>query len=124
LTEDIEGRLALSKTVARLALVSLTAVSLMVGCGGDDGGPDPVSGVDISAEKAELEIGHPTTISAKVSGGDSKTLDWFVIGIPNGNPQVGTIAQNSPATYVAPDSVPDPSRVIYRGGIPGGLNQD
>ena len=43
------------------------------GCGGDDGGPSPVSGVTITPADASVEIGHPQELTVKVSGGESKT---------------------------------------------------
>jgi len=93
------------------AVLLVSCLPFVVGCGGDDGGPNPVTGVDIAANKASLEIGQSTEISVIVTGGDNKNLIWFVNGIENGNEVYGTITQNSPVTYNAPDNLPDPATV-------------
>jgi hypothetical protein len=64
-----------------MVLMSVAVSVLVVGCGGDDGGPKPVSSVDISADKVEVEIGHTTAVTATVTGGASKALAWSVNGI-------------------------------------------
>jgi len=92
-----------------LVMVALTA---MLGCGGDDGGgPQAVTGVQITPVKTDLELGHETEIAVTVTGGDSKTLTWYVNNIENGSAELGTISQNSPVTYSAPDVLPYPATV-------------
>jgi len=101
------------RTGMLLCAVVCVGSCLIVGCGGDDGGgPNPVTGVDITPDKANLEIGHSTNIAATVSGGDNKDLTWSVNGIVNGNATYGTITQNSPVTYNAPDALPSPRTVV------------
>jgi len=95
--------------------LAIACLLVVLGCGGDDsGGPNPVTGVDITADKAHLEIGHSTAINATVGGGDNKDLTWSVNGVENGNSQWGTITQNSAATYNAPDALPSPRTVVIR----------
>ena len=97
------------------AALMLSCLLLVPGCGGDDdGGPNPVTGVDIAAGKANLEIGHSTEITAEVSGGDNKDLTWSVNGVENGNSEWGTITQNSSVTYNAPDALPSPRTVVIK----------
>ena len=102
----------------RLISVALMVSCLLLvhGCGGDDGGgaPSSVTGVDISPDEANVEIGHTRDLTVQVSGGDSKTLDWYVNGVPDGNSTWGTISQNSPVTYTGPDSLPSPSTVVVK----------
>jgi hypothetical protein len=94
-------------------LALLTVSFVVYGCGGDDGGgPKPVTGVDISAATSSVEIGHTAEITAKVTGGESKALTWSVNGIENGNEVYGTITQNSPVTYNAPDSLPASTTIV------------
>jgi hypothetical protein len=87
---------------------------LVAGCGGDDGGPNPVTGVSITADRNSLEIGHSTGITATVSGGSSKSLEWFVNDIENGDAEFGTITEKSDVTYNAPDSLPSPRTVVIK----------
>ena len=96
------------------AALAASCLLLVLGCGSDDdgGGPNPVTGVDIAPDKAALEIGHSTGISATVTGGDNKNLTWFVNGVENGDEIYGTITQNSTVTYNAPDSLPSPRTVV------------
>jgi hypothetical protein len=94
-------------------LVLLLAL-MLTGCGDDDNGPTPVTGVEVSPASATLEIAETEVLTAAVSGGDSKEIDWYVNGIPGGNSEVGTIAAASPATYTAPEAVPEPSTVIVK----------
>jgi len=93
-------------------LVAVLCLLFVLGCGGDDGGstPTPVTGVRITADETVLEIGHTSEITATVSG-DNKNLTWYVNGVEDGNTVYGTITQNSPVTYNAPDSLPDPATV-------------
>jgi hypothetical protein len=98
-----------------IAAIVIGALGMMSGCGDDDGGgPGPVTGVTITPGQANVEIGHHLELEATVSGGDSKALDWYVNGIPEGDAVVGTISLNSPATYTAPDSVPSSPTVVVK----------
>jgi hypothetical protein len=108
-----------------LALITVSGLVLLLGCGGDDGGggPRPVTGVQITPGKTDLELGHTTEITAAVEGGESKDLTWSVNGIENGNEVYGTITQNSPVTYSAPDSIP-PDTVVVIGALRRGRDQD
>jgi hypothetical protein len=107
-----EGNMSRRSLGTVLAMAGLLA---LFGCGGDDGGgPNPVTGVDIAAEKPNLEIGHSTAITATVSGGDNKDLTWSVNGVENGDETYGTITQNSTVTYTAPDALPSPRTVVIK----------
>jgi len=87
----------------------------LIGCGGDDGGgPNPVTGVDITTDKANLEVGHSTAVTAMVTGGDDKSLTWFVNDVENGDETYGTITANSAVTYTAPDALPSPRTVVIK----------
>jgi hypothetical protein len=87
---------------------------LLSGCGDDGGSPEPVIGVDIPLDVATLEIAETLDLTANVSGGESKVVDWYVDGILGGNSEVGTVATSSPATYTAPDAVPEPATVVVK----------
>ena len=97
-------------------LVLVSTCLLFGGCGDDDGGgpggPEPVTGVEISADKSEVEIAGTAEITAVVTGGDTQELTWSVNGIDNGNEVYGTITQNSPVTYNAPDSLPPNTNIV------------
>jgi hypothetical protein len=104
----------LRRHVGWFLLVLITSL-VLAACGSDDNGgagPGPVTGVDISAAETDLEIGSATEITAVVTGGESKVLSWTVNGIENGNAVYGTITQNSPVTYNAPDSLPTNATVV------------
>ena len=102
----------LSRHPVWILLVLISSLGL-TSCGGDgEGSPEPVTGVDISAAQADLEIGNATEITAVVTGGESKALTWTVNGIENGNEVYGTITQNSPVTYNAPDSLPADATIV------------
>jgi parallel beta-helix repeat protein len=62
----------------------------------------------------EVEAGYTEELTATVTGGDNKTLTWYVNDIENGNDTYGTISQNSPVTYNAPDTWPGPLPVAIR----------
>ncbi len=96
------------------ALVAVVCLLFVFGCGGDDGGPNPVTGVDMTPDDADVEIGHSEELTVKVSGGDTKALDWYVNDVLNGNDTFGRISQNSPVTYTAPNSLPSPTTVVVK----------
>ena len=98
----------------RLGLCILALGLLLSGCGDDDSGPTPVTGVSISPESMTLDIYDTQVFTATVSGGDSKDIDWYVNDILGGNSEIGTIAAASPATYTAPEEIPDPATVIVK----------
>ena len=98
----------------RLGLCVLVLGLMLSGCGDDDSGPTPVTGVEISPGSSTLEIAGTQEFTATVSGGDSKSVDWYVNDIPGGSSEVGTIIAASPATYTAPEEVPDPATVVVK----------
>jgi len=100
--------------IVRLGLCFLVIGGLVSGCGDDGGSPTPVTGVDIPLDSVTLEIAQTQAFTATVSGGDSKSVDWYVNDILGGNSEVGTIAAASPVTYTAPDAVPDPATVVVK----------
>jgi hypothetical protein len=101
---------------ALLTGLGLLALGLVLwGCDGDDGGSlDPVIGVDVSPGSATVVTGRTRVLTVTVTGGDDSKVDWYVNDILGGNSEVGTIVVASPATYTAPDTVPDPSTVVVK----------
>jgi hypothetical protein len=98
-----------------LICTALVATAFVPGCGGDDGGgPEPVTGVEISPNQADMEIGYSLELTVKVAGGSTKKLNWYVNGILDGNATFGTISHVGPVTYTAPSAVPDPARVLIK----------
>jgi hypothetical protein len=95
-------------------VTSVLGLALMFGCGDDGGGPRPVTGVMVTPGKTDIEIGNSTEITAVVQGGESKNLTWYVNDVENGNTVFGTISENSPVTYTAPDILPYPATVTVK----------
>lgn len=84
-----------------------TALAVCYGCGGDSGsGPAPEVAVSLDPDAMDVEVGRSATIATQVTGTSNTGLTWFVNGIENGNDVFGTVTQNSPATYTAPDTLP------------------
>ncbi|MFH1314502.1 MAG: DUF1565 domain-containing protein [Candidatus Eisenbacteria bacterium] len=87
-------------------------LALCQGCSSDSGGsgsgPNPVQSVSLDTHAMDVEAGYTAEITPTVTGGDNKTLAWYVNGIEDGNDVFGTISQNSPVTYAAPDTWPGP----------------
>jgi hypothetical protein len=103
------------KACALALMVICLGLGILIGCGDDDGaGPDPVTGVEITLDKVAVEIGHSTGITATVTGGDNKSVTWFVNDIENGDSEFGTITQSSAVTYTAPDALPSPRTVVIK----------
>jgi hypothetical protein len=92
------------------------ACLLAAGCGDENGGsaPGPVKGVSLTPSSATIKLGHSLELTATVAGGHNMGLTWYVNGYKDGNEVVGTITANSPATYVAPESLPDPAVVVIK----------
>jgi hypothetical protein len=91
-------------------------VILWYSCSSDEStvSPRPVTSVSVEPDVMEVEVGHSAGVTAVVNGGVNKDLTWYVNGIENGNNVVGTVSHNSPATYVAPDVLPDHTAVEVR----------
>jgi hypothetical protein len=101
--------------LGRLGMYSVVMCLVLWGCGGDDGGgPNPVTGIDVSPGSATVVTGGSLELSVVVTGGDDDAVDWYVNDIPDGNATVGTVTVNSPATYTAPAVVPDPPTVVVK----------
>jgi hypothetical protein len=94
-------------------LLAFAIAILFAGCGSDSTDPQPVTGVSLSPDEMEIEVGHSRQITATVTG-DNKNLTWYVNGIENGNETVGEITQNSPVTYTAPNWLPNPATVLIK----------
>jgi hypothetical protein len=99
-----------------LLIVGVCAVvALWMGCSSDSGsGPSPVKSVSLDPGEMEVEVGHSAVITPTVTGGENKGLMWYVNGVVDGNTIFGTITHNSPATYTAPDTLPDHVTVEVR----------
>jgi len=97
-----------------LLIVLLSAAMVIFsGCGGDSSSPKPVTGVSLSPDEMDIELGHSREITPTVNG-DNKNLTWYVNDIENGNELVGEITENSPVTYTAPNWLPNPSAVLIK----------
>ncbi|MFZ1947039.1 MAG: hypothetical protein WAW06_05795 [bacterium] len=101
--------------MVRIAVLSLFATALVLalaaGCG-DDGGPGPVTGVNIAPDSLDAEVSDTIEITASVDGGTTKAVAWYVNGVSGGNSTWGTIGQTATADYHAPDAIPDPATVV------------
>lgn len=95
------------------ALLAFTGTMIFTGCGGDSTSPKPVTGVSLDPSEMDIEVGHARQITPTING-DNKDLTWYVNGILNGDDAVGTITENSPVTYTAPDTWPGPIPVEVR----------
>jgi hypothetical protein len=63
--------------------------------------------LNVTPTSTTLETGQSTTFTATVTGSTNVGVDWYVTGIPDGAPKVGTITAQSTstgsiATYTAP----------------------
>lgn len=96
-------------------ILLVAAISGFYGCGDDDEPttpPTPVTAIDVTPTSATVEIGQTVALNATVEGGDDQTVDWYVNDVLGGNASIGVVTSNSPATYTAPDTVPDPAGVV------------
>jgi hypothetical protein len=100
-----------------IVLFAIAGAIAFTGCGSDGTSttpePKPVTGVSLDLDQISIEAGHSRQITPTVNG-DNKNLTWYVSGIENGNEIVGEITQNSPATYTAPNWLPDPAIVLVK----------
>jgi hypothetical protein len=96
-----------------IVVAILTGAVVFLGCGSDSPSPQPVTGVSLEPEQMKVELAHAKEITATVNG-DNKKITWYVNGIENGNDELGKISQNSPATYTAPNWLPDPAGVVIK----------
>ena len=94
-------------------LLALTGALILPGCGGDSSSPNPVTGVSLSPEQMDVEVGHSAEITPTING-DNKGLTWYVNDIENGNETIGEISENSPVTYTAPNWLPNPATVVVK----------
>ena len=103
----------MSRTLPVLCICA--ALAVCCGCGGDgDSGPPPEVTVSLDPDAMDVEVGRSATITTQVTGTSNTGLTWFVNGIENGDDVFGTITQNSPATYTAPDTLPGLTTVEVR----------
>jgi hypothetical protein len=103
----------MSRTLYALALCG--ALAVCYGCSSDSGsGPAPEVAVSLDPDAMDVEVGRHATIATEVTGTSNEGLTWYVNGIENGNDVFGTITQNSPATYTAPDTLPGLTTVEVR----------
>jgi len=95
--------------------VAMASMALMLagGCG-DDGGPRPVTSLEISPDAATVEICEAVSIGVTITGGEGEAVDWYVNDVLGGDATVGAVSQANPSVYTAPDSVPTPARVAVR----------
>jgi hypothetical protein len=112
---NAEKGVAMRRIFIAIVLLCIGGVIIIAGCGSDDmsTGPQPVTGVSLDLDQINIEVGHSERITATVNG-DNKNLTWYVNGIENGNEVVGEITHNSPATYTAPNWLPDPVTVVVK----------
>lgn len=96
------------------ASVLVVVVYVLAGCGDDGASPKPVTGLDIAMDSTGAEVSQTVSISATVSGGKSKKIKWYVDDVLGGSSTVGSITQTNPASYTAPEMVPDPAAVMVK----------
>ena len=91
----------------------LAVLALLSGCDGDSDGTcvEPVIGLSVSPDSAEVEIGHTLTVAAAVCAVCDSSVIWYVNHVPGGNSEYGTVTQTNPTVYTAPDCMPQPERV-------------
>jgi hypothetical protein len=98
-----------------LSCVAASALVILAGCGSDSGGgPKPVTSVALPTDSTGVEICTTLQMTAQVTGGESKDLNWYVNGILGGSSTTGTISQANPATYTAPATIPAAATVTVR----------
>jgi predicted outer membrane repeat protein len=97
------------------ALAIVAVVGLIVaGCGDDGSSPKPASSVEVQPHTLNLEIGGAAVVTATVTGGGNRSVDWYVNGILGGHASCGCITQANPATYSAPDALPAEPGVVIK----------
>jgi len=91
----------------------LAALALLPGCGGDNDGRcvEPVIGLSVWPDSAEVELGRTVTVTAAVCAVCESSVIWYVNHVKGGNSEYGTVTQTNPAVYAAPDRMPQPERV-------------
>ena len=71
----------------------------------------PDISVELSLERQSVEVSEAFSITATVTGGTTNEVQWYVNSVLGGDPALGTITQTNPATYTAPEEIPDPDSV-------------
>ena len=102
------------RTNIHLILCSVLVVGtlgILGGCSSSDDGGDVVSGpsgIAIQLDAQSARIGETVSAEASfiTSRADAPDCEWYVNGVLGGSAEDGTITQENPAVYTAPDAVP------------------
>lgn len=79
--------------------------------------PAPVPTVKISPLQVNVDTGAGQPFVATATGLSESTVEWYVNGVPNGDPTLGSLKPGdlsecqTPAEYTAPNNVPNPNQV-------------
>jgi hypothetical protein len=99
-------------TAAALAASALLLAMATSGCGSSDGptGPSGPEGLALVFERDGTQVTRTVEIEAvyvyPAARQEHPDCDWYVDGVPGGEPSVGTVSQSNPAVYTAPATVP------------------
>jgi len=109
----------MSRSLIMIVGLSLAVSVFICGCssdggGGSDPGPDLEISVELDLNQMDLEVSNSQELTATVKDAVNNDLTWYVNDIENGSNILGTITQNSPVTYTAPDYVPLVDEVVIK----------
>lgn len=100
------------------AVLLLGFLLTLASCGSDDDGTTPAvpSGLALATGDTTLWVGEQTTIEANLlyKRAAGPTCAWYVNDLLGGGTDVGTITQDNPATYTAPQQEPLSGQVQIR----------
>src|SRR5579884_2337511 len=74
----------------------------------------PPATLSLSPTIRSLLPGQTQRFTVTITGLDDPTLVWTVNDVKDGNATVGTITQDNPALYTAPNTVPTPNSVTIK----------
>lgn len=96
-------------------LAGAAAAALLGSCASSSDGGNPASpgGVQVALSSPSVQLTRTVTATASHTYAKAAPdCDWYVDGVLSGNPQIGTITQDNPATYSAPSAVPAAGHVV------------
>lgn len=97
---------------ACLTVVLMLGVWLS-GCDSGGGGPAAPSALEVRLSAPSVQVTRTVTATAvALDRRDALEVTWLVDGAIGGSDSTGTITQDNPATYTAPEAVPDGGSVI------------
>src|SRR5262249_25009536 len=89
---------------SRVALVSLSTLAFVVGCGGDSSGPPPVFSVDVSAPPPNIIVGQTAQLSATARDAEGNALTGKTATWSTSSAAIATVSTAGLVTGVAPGS--------------------